>query len=59
MDLRHPGGIGAIVSICGTNSTSIFQGKHGGLSGPASSLSAYLLGDVGSWSSAGYVTTPE
>ena len=45
---RHPGGAGAIVSICGTDATSVFQGKHGGQSGPASSLSAYLLGDVGS-----------
>ena len=45
---RHPGGAGAIVSICGTDATSVFQGRHGGQSGPASSLSAYLLGDVGS-----------
>jgi cytochrome b involved in lipid metabolism len=45
---RHPGGAGAIASICGTDATSVFQGKHGGQSGPASSLSTYLLGDVGS-----------
>ena len=45
---RHPGGAGAIVSICGTDATSVFQGKHGGQSGPASSLSAYRLGDVDS-----------
>lgn len=45
---RHPGGAGAIVSICGTDATSVFQGKHGGQSGPASSLSIYLLGDVDS-----------
>ena len=45
---EHPGGPGAIVSICGTDATSVFQGKHGGQSGPASSLSAYLLGDVDS-----------
>ena len=45
---KHPGGAGAIVSICGTDATSVFQGKHGGQSGPASSLSAYLLGDVDS-----------
>ena len=45
---EHPGGAGAIVSICGTDATSVFQGKHGGQSGPASSLSAYLLGDVDS-----------
>ena len=44
----HPGGAGAIVSICGTDATSVFQGRHGGQSGPASSLSAYLLGDVDS-----------
>jgi cytochrome b involved in lipid metabolism len=45
---KHPGGAGAIVGICGTDATSAFQGKHGGQSGPASSLSAYLLGDVDS-----------
>ena len=45
---EHPGGPGAIVSICGTDATSVFQGKHGGQSGPASSLSIYLLGDVDS-----------
>ena len=45
---EHPGGAGAIVSICGTDATSVFQGKHGGQSGPASSLSSFLLGDVGS-----------
>jgi len=45
---RHPGGAGAIVSICGTDATSVFQGRHGGQSGPTSSLSAYLLGDVDS-----------
>ena len=45
---KHPGGAGAIVSICGTDATSVFQGKHGGQSGPASSLSAYLLGDIDS-----------
>ena len=44
----HPGGPEAIVSVCGTDATSVFQGKHGGQSGPASSLSAYLLGDVDS-----------
>jgi cytochrome b involved in lipid metabolism len=45
---KHPGGAGAIVSICGTDATSAFQGRHGGQSAPASSLSVYLLGDVDS-----------
>ena len=45
---KHPGGSGAIVSICGTDATSVFQGRHGGQSAPASSLSVYLLGDVDS-----------
>jgi cytochrome b involved in lipid metabolism len=45
---KHPGGAGAIESICGTDATSVFQGKHGEQSGPASSLSAYLMGDVDS-----------
>ena len=43
---KHPGGTGAIVSICGTDATSVFLGKHGGQSAPASALSSYLLGDV-------------
>ena len=45
---EHPGGPGAIASICGTDATSAFQGRHGGQSAPASSLSVYLLGDVDS-----------
>jgi len=43
---RHPGGSGAISGICGRDATSVFQGKHGGQSGPASALAPYLLGDV-------------
>jgi hypothetical protein len=36
------------LAICGTDATSAFQGKHGGQSDPASALTRYLLGPVGS-----------
>jgi len=40
----HPGGSGAILSLCGTEATSSFKGKHGNQSRPAEQLSGYLLG---------------
>lgn len=40
----HPGGTGAIISLCGTEATSSFKGKHGNQSRPAAQLSGYLLG---------------
>ena len=40
----HPGGSGAILSLCGTEATSSFKGKHGNQSRPAAQLSGYLLG---------------
>jgi hypothetical protein len=40
----HPGGSSAILSLCGTEATSSFKGKHGNQSRPAAQLSGYLLG---------------
>jgi hypothetical protein len=42
----HPGGTGAILSLCGTEATSSFKGKHGNQSRPAAQLSGYLLGPL-------------
>jgi cytochrome b involved in lipid metabolism len=42
----HPGGSGAILSLCGTEATSSFKGKHGNQSRPAAQLSGYLLGPL-------------
>jgi cytochrome b involved in lipid metabolism len=43
---RHPGGASRIIQLCGTDGTSLFQGQHGGSSGPESTLEAYLLGSL-------------
>lgn len=42
----HPGGAGAITSLCGTDGTSSFKGQHGGSGQPQSRLSGYLLGPL-------------
>jgi cytochrome b involved in lipid metabolism len=42
----HPGGPGAITSLCGTDGTSSFNGMHGGSGQPASRLAGYLLGPL-------------
>lgn len=42
----HPGGSSHILSICGTDGSSAFNGKHGGQGGPASTLSSFLLGPL-------------
>ncbi|MCX6447031.1 MAG: cytochrome b5-like heme/steroid binding domain-containing protein [Actinobacteria bacterium] len=42
----HPGGTGAIISLCGTEATSSFKGRHGNQSRPAAQLSGYLLGPL-------------
>ena len=41
---KHPGGASRIIQLCGTDGTSLFQGQHGGSSGPESTLEGYLLG---------------
>jgi hypothetical protein len=40
----HPGGSSAILSLCGTEATSSFKGKHANQSRPNAQLSGYLLG---------------
>ena len=42
----HPGGTGAIISLCGTEATSSFKGKHSNQSRPTAQLSGYLLGPL-------------
>ena len=42
----HPGGAGAITSLCGTDGTSAFKGQHGGSGQPNSRLAGYLLGPL-------------
>jgi hypothetical protein len=42
----HPGGPGAITSLCGKDGTSSFNGMHGGSGQPASRLAGYLLGPL-------------
>jgi len=42
----HPGGMGAIISLCGTEATSSFNAQHANQSRPSSRLSGYLLGPL-------------
>ena len=42
----HPGGSGAIISLCGTDGTSSFKSQHGESGRPASRLAGYLLGPL-------------
>lgn len=42
----HPGGAGAIISLCGTDGTQDFLAMHRNQSKPESRLSAYLLGPL-------------
>ena len=42
----HPGGAGAITSLCGTDGTSAYINQHKGQSRPGSTLTAYLLGPL-------------
>jgi len=42
----HPGGTGAIISLCGTEATSSFNAQHANQSRPSSRLSGYLLGPI-------------
>lgn len=43
---QHPGGSGAILSLCGTDGTAGFTGMHQGQRKPESRLSGYLLGPL-------------
>ena len=42
----HPGGSGAIASLCGTDGTSAYNGMHGNQGKPQSRLAGYLLGPL-------------
>jgi cytochrome b involved in lipid metabolism len=41
---RHPGGQGAIKSLCGTDGTSAYNGQHGGQGRPTSELASLKIG---------------
>ncbi len=41
---KHPGGSGAIKSLCGINGTAKFQAMHGGQPKPENTLKSYYLG---------------
>ena len=42
----HPGGAGAIRSLCGIDGTASFKAQHANQSNPASRLNSYLLGPL-------------
>jgi cytochrome b involved in lipid metabolism len=42
----HPGGSGAIRSLCGTDGSAEFNGQHGGSGTPQARLAGYLLGPL-------------
>jgi hypothetical protein len=42
----HPGGEGAILSLCGVDGTAAFTSQHEGKSKPQARLSGYLLGPL-------------
>jgi cytochrome b involved in lipid metabolism len=42
----HPGGAGAIRSLCGVDGTSSFKAQHSNQSSPAQRLNSYLLGPL-------------
>lgn len=43
---QHPGGESRIMSVCGTNGTSAFEGQHSGESRPENTLAKFLLGPL-------------
>jgi cytochrome b involved in lipid metabolism len=40
----HPGGVGTISALCGTNGTTAFTNKHGSTTGPANALAGLKIG---------------
>jgi cytochrome b involved in lipid metabolism len=42
----HPGGSGAILSLCGKDGTAAYNGMHGNQGKPQSRLAGYLLGPL-------------
>ena len=43
---QHPGGEGAILSICGKDGTAAFNARHGGQGRPAQELKSFLIGTL-------------
>ena len=43
---QHPGGRQAILSICGTDGSSAFNGQHGGQKRPESELTNFFIGNL-------------
>jgi cytochrome b involved in lipid metabolism len=41
---QHPGGQEAILSLCGKDGSSLFNGQHGGDARPASELASFKIG---------------
>ena len=44
---QHPGGSSRILSLCGTDGTSRFEGQHRGQGSAESTLESYLIGALG------------
>jgi len=44
---RHPGGAGAIKSLCGVDGSTRFNGQHGGQSSPEAALANFKIGALG------------
>jgi|GEM_PF-6571656 len=43
---KHPGGPDKIKSICGTEASAVFNGKHGGMEQPETMLATFQIGTV-------------
>ncbi len=43
---KHPGGSEAIISMCGKDASSAFNGQHGGQARPASELANFAIGTL-------------
>ena len=43
---QHPGGAGAIISMCGIDGSSNFDGQHGGQKRPATELASFKIGTL-------------
>ena len=42
----HPGGVEAIISLCGIDGTAAFTAQHGGKKRPANELASLLIGNL-------------
>lgn len=43
---QHPGGQGTILSMCGTDGSAAFDGRHGGQRRPESELAGFKIGTL-------------